>query len=449
MSYQNNEKLANGLSALSIVKSEELMEIAGDSDQAHKLQNKINDSVDKAEEVQRTLDGIETHEVTPELVKVIDEDLLEFGLVDDSLIEGTESLGVHIKPSQYLESRIQGCEGFIEGITSTFSNIFKNTIANFDDARALFNSSVDNSISAMNALHEDVKVMEEPKGISDINIDVGVRLFNLFRVNGEITPNFPKAFDRLGNTINALTSIYYKESQDNLNNLYKLFGRMDKCKDEAAVIEYLASIPKSVNNNTFKECREAYPERTSDEYKTTKSKNVLGDRFFISTVINTSKFKVSEENIDQTRNDLREWLEYYTDFYGVSFSSRPERETSASTVIPALTKTELEDTIKAVTKLLKTWSKVYEDGEKEKMNERDFKTMIAEFDDLNTSPEVIKEVSRTFKILVAHNQSTLLDVRSKITSYLVLLVNGLIKLSYQNMEIVKLHKEVEDAEESN
>ncbi|WP_228493073.1 hypothetical protein, partial [Pseudomonas aeruginosa] len=75
-------------------------------------QNSLDDLFDRVIEVQRTLNTLEAHEVTPELAEQLDKDLIAAEALPEA-VEGAEALGVTLLPKAYLATRLAGCESFL------------------------------------------------------------------------------------------------------------------------------------------------------------------------------------------------------------------------------------------------------------------------------------------------------------------------------------------------
>ena len=84
---------------------------------------------------------------------------------------------------------------------------------------------------------------------------------------------------------------------------------------------------------------------------------------------------------------------------------------------------------KHLKELLKEWTKVYEAGDKYKLADSDYNDVAKGIYESQMDDELKDKVLSAFSSIVRRNQMEFLNLRAVVTSYLTLVIHGLIELS--------------------
>lgn len=424
-------ELAAEMVSISVVASPELVAASKDSSALGRLQDKLDDSKDRVMSVKKILEEIEDHEVTPELASNLDNmlerSIKEIGLdneVTDELeaVGGVESLGLTLTPSVYIKTRLAGCESFLEAAGRMAREVTYRISSSFKETYILFTKSIDNLENAVDALERAVNEAGAfNKSLEDINL--GSRLFNLFKINGKVSQDWTGNVEKLGRTISGLSNNYYLNSRKNLNTTISYFGGFENNTDDMFEKRMLM-FHKSIPSNAFKECSIKNKEHSSANVVAMQSVELMGGVYFLDKRL--AKLELSPASIE----DCLATVSLRLDEEGTFFNNNSEIIfPKVDNEIKSLSSDQIKDIIKKVRSFIKDWKKVFENGETFKMSDNDFKDITKAIYDSEMS-EMNKDIVITaFSSLVRKNQMELLNIRTGVNAYLVLTIAGLIELS--------------------
>lgn len=421
----DNKSLAMEMAVINMVNSQELAENNTIASEIIDLQNKVKERIEVVSDVKEVIEELKDREVSPDTAVILDKQLERQGALKSKLVSGAECLCRDISPAEWRKSRITACEGFITESMAFLERSAKLLISNFSDAKVMLTTSVNDAKSSLDELEAKVNGVDNWLKILSPKIDLGYHLFNHLKLGNEVTENFEAEFKRVGNVVNALTRIYYKESANNLNDIFRIFGGVRICNSPEEVQQYLHNIPFSLKNKHFDECRVLESNKEGVSIK--RSAELIGDRYFISTVLDPKAFGKSDEAFSN-------WVTTYVSNAGVTFSGTPERVYTGKFIVNALTKETMLKLIASLKGTLETWEKVYSTGENEIVSIKEMKSSLEEFTTLNASKEHIALLSEAFDKLVWANQHQLLTLRNNITKYLVILTSALVRLVNLSIE---------------
>lgn len=435
MSEEYREEVAAEMAALSVVKSEELVALTNDATALSRLQDDLNESKDRVQTVKEILVTTPDHELTTALATTLDRQLersvVEIPPTNDlGEVEGVESLGVTLMPSRYRSSRISGCENFLSDFFKASREVTTRIGSNFKDSYILFTESQDSLEKALNAL--EAKIDAAPN--YDENLDrilLGSRLFNLFKINGQVDENWVANISKLTRTISGLTNNYYLNNKNTLNTALSYFGGFQNISEngDSVAMERLSMLPTSIPSERFKEC--TYPNKTVviNNGNAKQSVELMGGAYFVD--VRNSKPKHKLEDV----SEVESYLSQYTDVDGTYF------EKSAENIFPkfgneikSFSKPQTKLIIKHLRELLKEWRKIFDNSERYKLVESDYVEISKGIYESDLSDKMKETVHHAFATVVRKNQMELLQIRSSVNAYLVLLVKGLIELSETSLK---------------
>lgn len=426
--YNDNELLNAEMAAISVVKSAELVDLVSDTNQLNKLQNSLDQSKDSVLDVQKILNSTEPADVTLPLADYVDRTLSRVGVleVDGDAVKGVECLGLSLKPADYLKSRVNGCEGFLDSFVDDSAFIIKALASSIKDAFVILTETQTSLLSRLDDLQQDLAGAGKfPKGTEDLVL--GVRLFNILQTGGKVE-NFIGQLEKVMKTINGLSTNYYINSKNNLNVIMSYFGGFDGIEEYQAKERFLM-LPKSINSTRFKECNIPNRDYRIGNISVMNSVELMGGRFFIDSRLKQPN--LNPKNVD----DVGVYLEAHIENDRTYFNPRPAREyPDSNSYIKSLGSDEIKSIIKVLRDILKTWSVVYAEGDKHKMSSKEFTDigdaiLANDWEDKKFKHAVIAALG----ILVRTNQQELLEIRSNINTYLVYLVNGMVELCYMSL----------------
>lgn len=422
--------LTTQLASINIVTSSELVEKMGSTHDLARLQQSLNDSRNRVENVRSLLVNTQPHELTLEAADFIDGQLSAVGAlqVDGTTIQGVESLGLTLMPKQYLATRIQGCESFLSGWGAKTAFIAKQVATAFKDAWVLLRESNDSLQARLDELEKDVQAAGDfPAGTSEILL--GFRLYNLFQVNHEVKQDWTTQLNKVSKTINGLSSNYYVASKTHLNSTMSYFGGFTNLDEEKAK-ERLLMLPASIPSVRFKECTIPVRDFQTKGVGAFRSVEMMGGRFFMDT-------RILDRNLKpQTPEDVHSYVQTYLENDRTFLNPKPEKEfNDLKETVKTLGSDEIKSLVKVARTILKDWEKVYIDGEKHKLVDRDYEGTMKELLDADWEDDVRYYVTNSFNSIVNKNQQELIELRARVNAYLVFLINGLVELCYSSIEL--------------
>lgn len=420
-------QLAAEMAAISAVKSAEIVSLAKDTGDLDRFQNRLDDSKDRVAMVKTVLEGTEPYQVTPELVTAMDNQLVRANadippVSGLDAVEGAEALGRSLLPEDYLLTRLMGCESFLGDFFRKSKEVVGRINDGFREAYIVFTQNQESLLEAVEALEKGIESTPRFDEGRE-NLLLGARLFNLFKVNGQISGDWTGDVSKLSRTISAVSSNYYLNSKNNMNAILSFFGGFSGL-DQQLGLERFLDLPSQLPSTPFKECNKPNKDFTTGRVTAKQSVELMGGAFFIDIRQTKPNYRM------HTVTDVEQFLHIYLNEEMTGF------ENSSEVVYPKLgneTKSLSSQQIKVIAKhlkeLLKEWTKVYEAGDKYKLADSDYNDVAKGIYESQMDDELKDKVLSAFSSIVRRNQMELLNLRAVVTSYLTLVIHGLIELS--------------------
>jgi len=428
-----SEQLAAEMAAINVVQSQELVANASDAADLNRYQNQLVNDKDRVQTVKTTLNSIRAYELTPALALSLDQQLARSEVQIEpaegmDAVEGFEALGVTLMPRDYMLTRLMGCEGFLEDFFKKSRQVTAQLGIGFKEAYILFTQSQDALEKQVDLLDNSINTTEPFKSPTE-SINLGERLFNLFKVNGEVKGDWISNLDKLNRTLNGLSNNYYLNSKNTLNSTLGYFGGFAGL-DQAAAEERFLMMPVSIPSHPFKEC--TYPNRTWSQPGVVAKQSVelMGGAFFVDVR------QQSPERNPKTLGAAEDAIQRYiaTDFTGF--------ENNAQLIFPklgmdvrSLNQAEIKAVVKLLREVLKDSRKMFDGADRFKLGESDYADITKGFLEADISEDLKDKLLSQFSAIVRKNQMELLNVRTAVNNYLVLIVAGMVELCYTSIKV--------------
>lgn len=428
MSDKDDLQLAAEMAAISTVKSEQLVKLAGSTGDLQAFQSKLEDSKDKVEIVKQILANTETHEITKATAEEVDAYLGRVEMVEIPVSDGfeevlgAEHLGRSLDPAEFHITRLIGCENFLNDFFQKVKQFSTQIGSDFKDFYLVLTQTVDSLSDSLDLLEKRLQTTPNFKAGTD-TILLGVRLYNLFKINGKVNEEWITNVSKLNNTVGALSTNYYINSGKTLNNTLSFFGGFGKLNDEEG-LEHFLELPKRIPSTRFKEC--TYPNKEfSDNVVTAKqSVELMGGAYFLDT-------RVDKPNLTpKSLEELEDYLQDYLTKDMVGFNNNaPTVYPKIGTEIKTLSSESIRGIIKLLREVLKSWKKSTEGQDRYRVNDSEFSENMKSIYESDMSDQLKEKVRYAFDAIVRKNQTELLTSRAVVSNYLVLVFNGLIELA--------------------
>lgn len=427
----NDQLLAAQMAAISAVKSTAIVEAARDAGELNAYQNKLDDSLDRVLEAQKTLQNLEVHEVTPELAGVIDRNLLGAGAEIPSVdgvgaVEGAECLGRTLMPRDYLFTRLAGCENFLTDFFKNSKEVAQRIGASFKDVYVIFTESSESLHKQFDILERTVNDHPGFEGGEDLLL--GVRLYNLFKINGKVDEKWDTNLTKLNQTLAGLSSNYYANSRGTIQAIYSYFGGFAKLSEERAH-ERLLMMPISIPMTPFKECTYPDTKHGGNGIVAKRSVELMGGAYFVDT--RTTDKPVEAKNLDE----VHAFVTRFTEYNGVGFENNEEYTHKLSPEIKSLSQAEVKKIVGLMRKLLTDWGKIFEQSEKYMISDHDYLAITKDLADNETSDSTKTLLAKYYASIVRKNQLELLHIRAAVSTYLALILNGMVSICHDSIKL--------------
>lgn len=420
------------MAAISAVKSSEIVEAAVSAGELNSYQNKLDDSMDRVMEVRNTLQNLEQHEVTPELVVEMDRALVRSGAVIEPAegmdsVQGVESLGISLMPKDYLFSRLMGCENFLSDFFKNSKEVVTRIGSSFKDSYVLFMESQDSLSKSLDLLENTLNT--SPAFTSNESFILPHRLYNLFKVNGKVDQDWTGNLNKLNRTINGLSNNYYLNSKNVLQTVYSYFGGFSGL-DALAAADRIRLLPISIPSIPFKECTYPNTRHGGPNLICKQSVELMGGAYFYDVRLK------DRPKVATSMDEVKDFLTRYLEFEGTGFENTTEYTLKeVGTEIRSLSSKEIREVIKLLREIMKDWKKIFENGDKFMLVTNDYNDIVKGFleTDLDEDTKII--LSKWFSEIVRKNQMELLSIRARVSNYLTLVINGLLDISNDSILI--------------
>lgn len=428
MGTTNDKKLDSELAKISIVKSVDAVALAKDTNSLYDMQEKINENVNSVSVLKTILETSKPYELDQAIAGAIDAELKGSHVpLDDGKGEsvvGAEQLGLTLVPSQYLKTRLGGCESFLSETASATVILIKRMGANFKNQYLLLAQSVE-------SLQERLDLLAGVIGDSPYipsnryKLEIGYRLFNTFRTNNKLDEKWVNGFGKVDNTIKALTSSYYKNYTNNLNGIFSYFGGFEGLTREQAESRFL-KLGSAVPDNIFKECIYVNQENTNKEVVARNSMTLMGDWYFLNTVDIDKKIPVTVDDINSVIDSIIKYNK-------ITFVASSEINYGKAPTIGNLGTDDITSLHKLMSATLNSITKIHSGADKLDLGSTEYLNIIKSISGGDWGG-LEERITRAFERVVLFKANELSNIRSEVTNYLVLLINALIQLCNDSID---------------
>lgn len=429
---EQDKLLAAEMAAVSAVKSTEIVEAASSAGELNAYQNKLDDSLDRVLDAQRTLQSLEAYQVTPELAASIDRDLAKADVVVPpteglGVVLGAESLGISLMPKDYLFSRLMGCESFLGDFFKNSREVVQRIGASFRDSYVIFTESQESLSKSLDLLENLIDT--HPDFASSESFILEHRLYNLFKVNGKVNQDWAGNLTKLSSTIGALSTNYFLNSKNVLQSTYSYFGGFAGM-DQVQANDRIYQLPISIPSIPFKECTYPNNRHGGPNLVAKQSVELMGGAYFYDVRQKERATKAA------TVEDVKNFLVRYNEFDGTGFENTDDYTfKELGSEIRALSSKEIKAVIKLLRSVLKDWAKIFENADKFKVLDNDYNDVVKGFLETDIDEATKTLLAKWFSSIVRKNQMELLVIRASVSNYLTLIINGLIDICNDSIKV--------------
>jgi hypothetical protein len=429
---EEEKLLAAEMAAVSAAKSTEIVEAASTAGELNAFQNKLDDAADRVLEAKKVLGSLQAFEVTPEIVADIDRTLVKAGVTIPAAdgmdaVEGAEALGITLMPKDYLFTRLLGCESFLNDFFRDSKEVVQRIGSAVKDIYIGFTESQESLSKQLDLLEN--QILTTPEFNSSETFILGHRLYNLLKVNGKVDQNWAGNLSKLATTLQGLTGNYYLSSKKDLQTVYSYFGGFSGATLDQSQ-ERLMMLPVSIPSTPFKEC--TYPNNShgGPNLIAKQSVELMGGAYFVD--VRQKARPVTASSIDEVKDFMIRFLEHdHTSFE--TYSEYTLKDVGFE--IKALSSKEIKAMIRQLRDIMGTWQKIFEAGEKFRMNDNDYNDVVKGLLESELSDEMKVQLSKWFGSIVRKNQMELLTMRAQVSTYLTFIINGLIDICKDSIKV--------------
>lgn len=430
--HEAQATLSAEMAAISAVKSSEIVEASTDASQLNSYQNDLDESLDRVMDVKRTLVALKEHEVTPAIAFDLDHQLSKAAVdlpADEALgtVLGAESLGTTLMPRDFIFTRLQGCESFLGDFFKDSRDVVNRIGASFKDAYIAFTESQESLNTSLDLLEQTIA--SGGAFTTEESFILNHRLYNLFMVNGKVNGDWIGNLDKLSRTMSGLSSNYYLNSQTVLRSAFSYFGGFSPLTQDQ-VDQRILEMPISIPSIPFKECTYPNARYTTATVVAKQSSELMGGAYFYDIR------QKGRPSVASSVEEVNDFVIRYKQFDRTGFENTAGYE-GTGVEIKALSSKDILAVTRQLRSILKDLAKVYENGEKFKMLDNDYHDVVKGFLSADIDDATKVELSKWFSIIVRKNQMELMDIRSSLTTYLTLVVNGLITICKDSISVSK------------
>ncbi|QCW23247.1 virion structural protein [Vibrio phage USC-1] len=418
------QDVSSELAALSVVSSTELAEQAKEGRDLVKLQEDINNSIDRVEAVKTVLGQTEPKDVTQLFGNIVDRQLERVGIRsfgDSEEVAGVESLGHQLTPKRYLETRIAACESFLTEFMDWSRSIAKRFYDEVLEQLVLMKDGHDTLTKRAKLLQgklndKNTQLLKEELTMSGTN--------RVLLLNNKVPEDIHAQILRFVATTRAITSNFYRVNQANTNEIISYFGGFSGLNEEQA-IERLLKLPRALSKYQFKEAMFNIREQSNDIYQTRASVTLLGDRRYINTFL-----VKRDECRDLTQ--LKEWVELYrkNERIKLEMIERP----SSDVILPSFDKDQIDRAIRNVHSTLRDVEGLFKEGDRYLVDGAEYKKMLAMLSDVTWSESTKTAVGDAYIALVLARNNEQVRMRSDVVKYTTLVMNAILNVCEASME---------------
>lgn len=413
-----NEEMAS----INVVTSPELAEQATEGRDLVRLQEDIQQSMDRVAAVKEVLTNTEPKDVTLLFGNIIDRQLERVGVRSFQEVDGLESLGRGMTPRQYLDSRIAGCESFLTEFADWTKNITKSFLSDIVERLASIRQDHDSLVKKSNALIEICKNQDTVFPKEHLKLGMANRVL---LINGKMPTDLVAQITRFAATTRAITTNFYRMNQANTNEIISYFGGfVGKSEEEAR--QRLLMMPKALSKYQFKEAMFPVKEETDNVHSTRASVELMGDRRYFNSVL------VHREALNGL-NELSDWLELYRK-YEVIELRKGERVEEEQLELTGLDRSSVEKSLKLISGTLRDMETLFKEGDRYLVNGDEYRKLLAVVKDGEWDGDLKADIINSFTSLIMTRNSEQVKMRSDVVRYSTLVLMAVMNVCDASME---------------
>lgn len=421
------KSISDQLAEISLVKSVDLVDNMTDQNELITAFNQIENSRNRTLAVKSVLERTPVLGVTQTFGTIMDKQLERIGVMDDLAddVAGTEALGRTLSPRQYLDTRIAGCESFLNKAAQQTAKLLTLIGESVRNRYVLLVESNTSLMKRLKWLETELNLRPPMKhGTKQVPVKANAALFV---VNGTIREDWGTQFEKVAKTIHSLVENYYKSNQWAVNDLLGAFGAFDGLSQPEAE-ELFKKLPTTLNGLIFDQC--IYPNRalSGPDVKARNSVELMGGRVFVNSLVTSRPSRV------KSINEITQWLDYYKANEYVKFIKLPKPDFAETPTISSFSSLEIKAAIKLCRDILTDAATTFSDGDKYSIVGTDYTDITSMLSDADWSGDFKSAVLSAFEGLAMKYNRELLSVRSQVVEYITLLVNGYIGLAISSMD---------------
>lgn len=421
------QMISDQLAEISVVKSVDLVDNMDNQNGLITAFNQIESASNRALAVKSVLERTPVLGVTQTFGTIMDKQLERIGVMDDLAddVEGVEALGRTMHPSVYLQTRIAGCESFLNKAaqqTAKLLTLIGESVRNRYVLLVESNTSLQKRLSLL----ESELALKPPmkRGAKRLKITSNA---SLFVVNGTIRDDFAAQLEKVDKTIHSLVENYYKSNQWAVNDLLGVFGGFNGLSQPEAE-DLFKSLPTKLNGLIFDQC--VYPNRalSNSEVKVRNSVELMGGRVFVNALVTARPARV------KTPGEVIRWLDYYVANEYVKLEKLPKPDFDTPPEIDSFSTVDIKAAIKLSRRILNDTATTFSDGDKYSIVGTDYTDITSMLSEADWDGDFKSSVLEAFNLLASKYNRELLTVRSQVVEYITLLINGYIGLALTSMD---------------
>lgn len=414
--------VSDELASINVVTSTELAEQANEGRDLVRLQEDIQQSMDRVAAVKDVLSNTEPKDVTVLFGNVIDRQLERVGVRSFKEVDGLENLGRAMTPRQYLDSRIAGCESFLSEFADWSKNVTRSFLSDIVERLASLREDHDSLAKKAEAL---TVIVKNPNTVfPQDHLELGMAN-RVLLINGQMPTDLVAQVNRFTATTRAITTNFYRLNQANCNEIISYFGGfIGKSEEEAR--SRLLHLPKALSKYQFKEAMFPVKEETDQVHTTRASVELMGDRrYFNSVLVNREPF--------QDVSGLSDWLELYRKYETIELrkGSRPEQEDLKLT---GLDRQSVEKALRMISSTLRDVETLFKEGDRYLVNGDEYRKMLAVVKDGEWDAELKADIINAFTSLIMTRNSEQVKMRSDVVRYSTLVMMAVMNVCDASME---------------
>ncbi|UVD32087.1 hypothetical protein [Vibrio phage phiKT1028] len=413
------------LASINVVTSPELAEQANEGRDLVRLQEDIQQSIDRVAAVKEVLGEAQPKDVNQLFGNIVDRQLERVGVRsfgDDPSVSGLENLGYGMTPQQYLDSRLAGCESFLSEFADWSKNVTRSFFSDIIERLASLREDHDSLAKKADALTVIVNDRETvfPKDLLSLGAANRVLL-----MNGSIPADLVAQVNRFTATTRAITTNFYRLNQANSNEIISFFGGFVGLSEDDARNRLLMA-PKALSKYQFKEAMFQVKEESNNVYQTRGSVELLGGRRYYNS------FLLNRDPLPDF-NSLSEWLEIYRKHECVELR-KGDHANEGELQVKGLDREAVSKALKMIKGTLRDVETLFKEGDRYLVNGDEYRKLLAVVKDGEWGDEVKAEIINSFTSLIMTRNSEQVKMRSDVVRYSTLVMMAVMNVCDASME---------------